>query len=125
MADDVTVEVVNGARVDAMWRGVTADLEHLDDPMTKALRVALDAAQSSAPRRTGLLAASHRIGPGAGANRVELGNTARYARIVHNGSRYLRARPWLADAVTSSEPQWVAALAQQVQGRVDDRARAT
>jgi len=125
MADDVTVEVVNAGRVDAMWRGITADLEHLDGAMAKALGIALDAAQASAPRATGFLAASHTLGPGAGAGRVNVGNTAGYARMVHGGTRYLRARPWLADALTSTEPRWLAALGADVQHELDERAGAT
>jgi hypothetical protein len=125
VADDVTVTITNGPRVAAMWRGIDEDLAHLDGAMAKALAVALDAAQTAAPRATGLLAASHALGPGAGPNRVNLSNRAPYARLVHSGTRYLRARPWLADALTSTEPRWSAALAAQVQTGLDRRATAT
>jgi len=125
VADEVTVEIVNGAKVDAMWRGVTGDLEHLDGAMTRALAVALDAAQASAPRRTGRLAGSHQLGPGAGANRVNVANVAPYARLVHGGTRWMAARPWLADAFRSTEPRWAAALAAEVQTELDRRAVAT
>ena len=125
MTDQVAVEIVNGPQVAAMWRGITTDLEHLDDPMTRALAIAVDAAQSGAPRRTGRLAGSHGTAPGAGANRLTVTNTAPYARLVHNGTRYLRARPWMTDAITSSEPRWLGALTDGVQAGLDRRAAAT
>lgn len=125
MPDDVTVEVVNGPKVAAMWRGVTEDLDHLDPAMGRALAIALDAAAAAAPRRTGRLSSSHAMQPGSARNRVNLANTAPYARLVHGGTRYVRARPWLADAIRSSEPRWAAALDAQVQAGLDRRAAAT
>lgn len=124
MPDDVTVTVVNGARVDAMWRGVTADLEHLGDPLARALGVALDAAAQSAPRRSGLLAGSHGV-TASGANRARMVNTAPYAGFVHSGTRYLQGRPWLARALESTQSRWTADLSAQVQAGLDARAAST
>lgn len=45
--------------------------------------------------------ASHR--PNAGQNEVQVGNSLEYAPWVHNGTRRMRARPYLKDAILENK----------------------
>ena len=98
--------------------------------MTKNLRRAIESTlitierQSiiNAPRRTGFLKASH-------VHRM-LSNfsgyvqpTANYAMFVHDGTRFMRARPFLRQAVAEKEQEVDRIFAKAVQDTLDEIAR--
>lgn len=98
--------------------------------MTKNLRKAIQSAlivvqrQSiiNAPRRTGFLKASHQ--------QRMLSNlsgyvqpTANYASFVHDGTRFMRARPFLRQAVAEKENDIDRLFATAVQDTLDEIAR--
>ena len=76
------------------------------------------AAQSSAPRRTGALAASHRV-QGDTAGGVTVVALAPYATPVHQGWAGHAGRPWLATAAQATETTWVAVLEAETQTVLD------
>lgn len=126
MTDDVTVEWVNRAAVDTMFAGITADLEALGDPITAALRaVVVPAAAAAAPHATGRLAGSHDAGRGGDKLTGRVTNAAPYARMVHDGTRYVPARPWLVQTVDATAPQWTDAVTAALQADLDERAART
>jgi hypothetical protein len=126
VTDDVSVEWVNRAKVEAMFAGITDDLEHLGDPVTSALRaVVVPAATAAAPHASGRLAGSHAADRGADPLTARVTNAAPYARMVHNGTRYLPARPWLADTLDRTGPQWTDAVTAALQADLDEKASRT
>lgn len=73
------------------------------------------------PVRTGYLRASHRTL--FGNLRGELEPKAAYAIYVHEGTRYMRARPFLLNAVNSNESLVEREFKQAVQTVLDDIGR--
>lgn len=97
--------------------------------MTKALNKAIQQSiftierqsKINTPVRTGFLRASHRS---LFSNlRGEVGPTASYSIFVHEGTRFMRARPFLMEAVQSSDSQVQGFFKQAVQDTLDDIAR--
>jgi len=56
---------------------------------------------------------AHLTGGGLGGS-VAVGSNVTYARYVHDGTRYMRARPFLDQAATSQTPRVLAILGQGV-----------
>lgn len=97
--------------------------------MTKALNKAIQQSiftierqsKINTPVRTGFLRASHRS---LFSNlRGEVGPTASYAMFVHEGTRYMRSRPFLLEAVQSTDSQIQGFFEAAVQDTLDSIAR--
>jgi hypothetical protein len=124
VTDELTITARNAPNVTAFFDGVGADLAAVADPLYAALAPLLADAAGAAPVDTGRLAGSHtleRYTPTV----VRVANTAAYARMVHDGTRYMRPRPWLALTVEADLPAAARRLATGVQADIDGRAART
>lgn len=98
--------------------------------MTKNLRKAIQAALitvqrqsiTNAPRRTGFLKASHQTRMLSNLSGY-VQPTADYAIFVHEGTRFMRARPFLRQAVAEKEQDIDRLFANAVQDTLDEIAR--
>lgn len=87
-------------------------------PANRVMASTVDRAASAlVPRRSGRLAGTGAVAVGPDGWTMTYG--APYAAFVHWGTRYMRARPWLAEAVNRTEEEWSAQLAHHVQGLLD------
>lgn len=95
------------------------ELGDFTEPHREATGLIGARASSLAPRRSGALAAGHRTDARAGVGSVY--NTRDYAAPIHWGwpRRGIRAQPWLSDAATRTESEWIDAYRKHVQGVLD------
>ena len=104
------------ALVDRLARAHDGILD-LSEPNAQAARLVAGDADARVPKATGALAASRTIsvsGTGWG-----IGYGRPYAALVHWGTRYMRARPWLIQAARDAEPTWMDDLTEHVQHLLD------
>ena len=92
------VTVVGDRALAAKLRRARAELVRLDAPTRAATRAVAQAAARLAATRTGRLAATNRARNVGGLGAVE--NPTRYAPYVENGTRYMRAQPFMRPALT-------------------------
>lgn len=99
-----------------------SDLDDLKDASRRAGDIVVRAAQARAPRRTGRLAGSIRAARQARRVRVSAGRSSvPYAGPIHWGwpARHIRAQPFISEAATETETQWVEAYRRDVAHAVD------
>ena len=108
-----TVRILGLDRLVRTLRKAGADLDDMKTANRKAGEIVADAARARAPRRSGKLAGS--IRPARQAKRARVsGGGARlpYAGPIHWGwpSRGIAAQPFISEAATDTEPQWLPAI---------------
>ena len=87
------------------------DLSDMKDANLAVGNIVVSAAQGLAPHRTGALAGSIRAARAAGSVAIRGGlRRVPYAGVIHWGwpARNIKAQPFLSDAATSTEAEWVA-----------------
>lgn len=100
------VEVRGGARLQRTMRAAGRDLADLTDANKRAAEIAVPAAKSRMPVRTGRTRASVRADGYPSEARLTAGGAAPF--IEHGvPSRGIAANPVLRDALTTTEPQWL------------------
>lgn len=98
------------------------DLGELKALNGRAAQIVADAAGPHAPRKSGRLSASVRVGATNRAGIVRAGKgSVPYAGVIHWGwsRRGIKAQPWLADAAASSEGRWTDAYKAGVEEILD------
>lgn len=123
----VDVQVDGLRRLQRELKAAGADLADLKDANAKAAGIVTDDAGRRAPRRTGRLAGSGRPARAAGRATVMFGSAAvPYAGPVHYGwpSRGIAAHPFLTDAATDTQPEWLDAYHDELQ-QIADRVGGT
>jgi hypothetical protein len=106
-----TVEVVGARQLAATMKRAGADLRDLTALNRSAAAVVGAAAKARAPRRSGALAGSVRVGGTRTAGTVRAGSASvPYAMPIHWGwpSRNITAQPFISDAARDTEPVWTA-----------------
>ena len=83
-----------------------------EDLMTKITLVALRYAQLRTPVKTGTLRRSETTAVDSGGLRGFVGTNIIYAPFVHDGTRFMAARPFFAEGIADARPD-VARLLQQ------------
>ena len=89
----IRIRVIGDKALAAGLRRAAIRLADLRDPNREAARAVERAAVRRAPKRTGRLARGHSVTVTTGTGVVS--NTVRYAGYVEDGTRYMRARPFL------------------------------
>jgi hypothetical protein len=92
-------------------------VEDLKDANQAAGNIVAGAGRTTAPRRSGRLAGTVRASRAAASATVRAGGAAvPYAGVIHWGwpGHHITAQPWLSEAATSTEAQWLAAYEQGV-----------
>lgn len=120
--DGVTVEVPGLSRLRRDLRAAGDDLADLKDASAQASQLVATEAGRRAPRRTGRLAGSGRGSRAAGRATVTFGGTrVPYAGVIHYGwaARGIAAQPFVIDAATDTQPQWLAFYAAGVEQALD------
>lgn len=110
MANTPAVEVIGGARLRRTMRKAGADLKQLTELNRRAAATVLPVATSAAPRRSGRLASTGRVGATTRAGVVRFGRqSVPYAGPIHYGwpARNIKAQPWAVDAAHNTESRWV------------------
>lgn len=107
----------------------------MNEEMSQALKQAgylvMTKSIKAAPQRTGFLRSSHLqrgqggvFIAGSGTNmRAEVGPTADYSVFVHEGTRFMRARPFLRDALFSSDNEIQSLFTKATQNALNKVAR--
>lgn len=98
------------------------DLKDLKDVNKRVGDLVAGAARPRTPVRSGRLVGSLRPAAAAAAVRVRAGGASlRYAGPIHWGwpAHHIVGRPFLADAATSTEPEWVDLYFREVQDVVN------
>ena len=88
--------------------------------MQKILFVALANSQQLTPVRTGTLRRSETTRMEAGGERGYLGSNIRYAPFVHNGTKYMAARPFFEEGIEDSRDRILDILAQAGAGHLEE-----
>lgn len=116
------VRVVGLAQLKRSLKDFADGLEDLKDANAEASRLVAAKAKTLAPKRSGALADSIRGSRAAGRATVAAG-TAKvpYAGPIHWGwpRRHIRANPFMTDAATATEDDWLAAYEQNIQRLAD------
>lgn len=73
--------------------------------MQKVVLVALAASQKRTPVKSGTLRRSETTRVEAGGMRGFVGTNVRYAPFVHDGTRYMAARPFFEQGIGDAQPQ--------------------
>lgn len=116
-------EVEGAARLRTTLRRAGVTSAQLREPNRAAGRIVATAGRSSAPRRTGRLAATVRA---AGSTpRVAVVTAGRrsvpYGGVIHWGwpARNIPSQPWLSDAARATEPVWIREYDDHVRGLIN------
>lgn len=96
------------------------ELVDMTRPHGEATSLIGSRASSTAPRRSGALAAGHRTDARKAAGFVY--NTSPYAAPIHWGwpARRIKAQPWLSETATGTEAQWIDYYREHAQRVLDD-----
>lgn len=96
----MTVRVIGDKALAAGLRRAASRLADLADPTREAARAVARTAARRAPKRTGRLARGHSVTVTGGTGVVS--NTVRYAGFVEDGTRYMRAQPFLRPSLLTT-----------------------
>ena len=105
-----TVQVDGARELRRTLKRADDDLGDLKDANQRAGQLVANAASQRAPRRTGALAGVIRASRAAASATVKAGGArVPYAGVIHWGwpARNIQAQPFLSDAATSTEAQWL------------------
>lgn len=96
------------------------DFDDLSDPALVAGRIIAARASATAPRLSGRLAGSIRA-TRSRTGAVDIGSPLPYAAPIHWGwrARGIIGRPFLSEAGTATEPQWIKAYEDYVDATID------
>jgi len=113
---DIQYKIVNLPQIKmALAAYPTIMTKNLQQAIVKTSFLVHGMATSTVPVRTGFLRRSHNTAPFIGKLRGEINPFANYAFWVHEGTRRMRARPWLRNAVSNSHKQSNAFFEQAVE----------
>jgi hypothetical protein len=111
MADDSVVQLIGNKELRRTMKKAGEDLSDLKDVHQAVGALVAGVAQGLAPKRSGALAGSIRPTRAAAGVAIKAGGAGiPYANPIHWGwpKRNIAANPFLSDAATQSEAQWVA-----------------
>lgn len=118
MADDVTARVENAPQFRRALRKAGSDLADLKDANQAAAQLVAEHARSTAPRRTGALAATVK-GNRAGTKATVRAGSSKvlYANPIHWGwpKRHITANPWISRAAQDTQAIWIGEYQKNVQ----------
>jgi hypothetical protein len=116
-----TLKVVGSKELVATLRQAAKDLADMREGFDAAGEIVSDGGRSTAPRRTGRLAGSHRSYLDGGPNSAMVENTAVYAVPIHWGrpAHHIEPHPWLFKAAKTNEAKVVDALEHDAQRLLD------
>lgn len=118
----VNVKITNLPQIRAAFSNAPSLMtEHLNDAIKRASLVIQRQSMINSPVLTGRLRASHQTI--FGSLKATILPTAEYAIYVHQGTRYMRARPFLYDAVRSEQSEVDDYFRKAVQDTLDDIGR--
>jgi hypothetical protein len=122
VAEGVEVRVVNQAAFDGALGALAKEMADLRAELTDAGAVALEAARTGAPRRTGAMAAAHE-GTYRGRNRYSIVVAHPGASAVHWGwpGHGIRRQPWVVSRF-NRDRHWEDRLADGLQAALDKEA---
>jgi len=117
-----TVQVLGAKELRKTLKQAGEDLGDLKDVHQAVGNMIVSVARGLAPSRTGALAGSIRAGRLAGGVTVRAGSgSIPYAGPIHWGwpARGIKAQPFLSDAATTTESQWVELYQAEVEKILD------
>jgi HK97 gp10 family phage protein len=118
MTAQPTVQVLGAKELRKTMKQAGDDLGDLKAVHQAAGNIVVAAAQALAPKRSGALAGSIRAAKLAGGISVKVGGAGiPYANPIHWGwpKRNIEAQPFLSDAATQTEAQWVALYEEELE----------
>lgn len=104
-----SIRVEGAANLRRTLKKAGYDVKKFSQVNRAAAQVVASASKSTAPKRTGRLAASIRAGATQKAGVIRAGRkTVPYANPIHWGwfKRGIRPNPWLSRTAQATEPQW-------------------
>ncbi|GIG64258.1 HK97 gp10 family phage protein [Phytomonospora endophytica] len=116
------VDVIGAERLRISLRKAGAEVADLKNANAKAASMVAGAAASSAPRRTGRLAATVRGNRAVGKAIIRAGRASvPYALPIHWGwpARNIAPNPWVSEAARRLEPVWLAVYVDDLQSILD------
>lgn len=119
---DVKVKIANLPQIRAAFLKAPAKMtRNLNEAIRKSIFMIEREGKIRTPVDTGRLRASYitRFS----SLRGEVGPTANYSLFVHEGTRYMRGRPFLRNAIQSAEQQIQGNFRRAVQDTLDDIGR--
>jgi hypothetical protein len=125
MADEITVNALNGAAFASAIGEMHDGLADLRGPLESAARELVAAGAGAAPKATGRLAGSHRALP-AGPKTVRVMADTDYATVIHWGwpGHGISRRPWLV-ATWLRNPAPLDKIGAGIQKNIDNAAART
>jgi phage gpG-like protein len=111
--------LVGLARFRATVKAAGADMADMKDANQRAAAIVASEGSSRAPKASGALAGS--LVPARTLARARVSSSLAYAGVIHWGwpARGIPARPFLTEAATSTQPQWLAAYEHDLQRIAD------
>ena len=122
MSPRPVVEVRGARELRRTMRRAGADMTELKAVHREAGSIVDHRARGNAPRRTGRLAASERVGATQTASIIRAGyKRTPYAGPIHWGwpARHITAQPWITEAAQATEPLWTARFQQAIERILD------
>lgn len=124
-APGMTVE--GGARLRRTLKQSGSDLEELKDANKQAADIVHKRGRGTAPRRSGALAASMRVGATKTQGVIRAGNNRKtatgvpYANVIHWGwpKRNIAAQPWLSEAAEDTQEEWIDVYSDLVEAAIN------
>ena len=123
MAAPVTVKVEGARELRASMKKAGADTNDMKTAHAAVARVVTAAAKSRAPKKSGRLAGSIRGSKAKASVTIRAGGASvPYAGPIHWGwpARNIAANPFISDAATSTESEWVGLYFKEVKHIVDN-----
>lgn len=114
----VTVRIEGARELRRTLKRAGISIEDLKDANAAAGSIVVAAGRTTAPRRSGRLAGSIRASRAAASATIRAGGASTpYAGPIHWGwpAHGITAQPWLSQAATATEQQWLAAYEQGVE----------
>ena len=124
MSDGVEIRATNGPAFLRALTQATQSVGDMSGPLAAGATMLVAASVAASPRRTGRLAASHRM-TRIGRNRVRISVDTPYAAVVHWGwpAHGIRRQPWVV-AVYQRDNAWETRMEDEQQAALDKAAGA-
>ena len=122
MSSQPGVRVVGAQQLRRTLRAAGRDLTDLKEANARAAAFVAAASRTTAPRRSGRLAASVRGNRAAGRARVSAGGASvPYAGPIHWGwpSHNIAPQPWISEQAEQTQPVWLGMYQDDVQRALD------